>query len=236
MQESPCVYAGECQDKALEQKPDLHQAWYNRGVALADEKLYSEAIASYDKTLQLRPNSPPEVWNKRGTAIAQIGQFEAAIDSWDKALAIEPNDSETWYNRGLALAKLKHFEAAIASWDKTVELQPDNIEAWYNRAVALKKIGRFAEAIASYDQIIALQPDDPNLYYQKACVYALEKQAGDRKNSQEALATSTRQAIENLSKAIELNPQKYRKLCKNDSKLHTIREDVRFLALTQGRQ
>lgn len=109
-------------------------------------------------------------------------------------------------------------------------MQPDNIEAWYNRAVALKKIGRFAEAIASYDQIIALQPDDPNLYYQKACVYALEKQAGDRTNSQEALATITRQAIENLSKAIELNPQKYRQLCKNDSKLHTIREDVRFLA------
>jgi tetratricopeptide (TPR) repeat protein len=159
-----------------------------------------------------------------------MGQFEAAIASWDKALALNPNDSETFYNRGLALANLQRFEEAIASWDKTVELQPDNIEAWYNRAIALKKIQRFTEAIASYDKIIALTPDDPNLYYQKACVYALEKQAGELTNSQELVATSIGLAIENLSKAIELNPQKYRKLCKNDSKLRTIREEVRFLA------
>ncbi len=109
-------------------------------------------------------------------------------------------------------------------------MQPDNTEASYNRAVALRKIQRFTEAIASYDRIIAIKPHDPNLYYQKACVYALEKQAGDRTNNPEAVATSIRQAIENLSKAIELNPEKYRKLCQNDSKLRTIQEEVRFLA------
>jgi hypothetical protein len=78
--------------------------------------------------------------------------------------------------------------------------------------------------------MIALKPDDPNLYYQKACIYALEKAASEGKKSPQALATITSKAIENLSKAIELNPKKYRKLCQNDSKLHTIREEVRFLA------
>ena len=159
-----------------------------------------------------------------------MGKFEAAIASWDKALVLKPDNSETWYNRGLALANLKRFEEAIASWDKTLEFQPDNTEAWYNRAVALQTIKRFTEAIANYDKIIALNPDDPNLYYQKACIYALEKQAGDRTRQPEALAAITDKAIENLSKAIELNPKKYRKLCKNDSKLLTIREEVRFLA------
>ena len=194
-----------------------------------DEKLYPEAVASYDKTLQLRPNSP-EVWNKRGTAIAQMGKFKSALASWDKAIALKSDDSEIWYNRGLALANLKRFEEAIASWDKSLELQSDNTEAYYNRAVAFRKIQRFAEAIVSYDQIIALKPNDPNLYYQKACVYALEKTEGDRKNNPEAVATSTSKAIENLSKAIELNPDKYRKLCQNDPKLRTIQEQVRFLA------
>ncbi|TAE99502.1 MAG: tetratricopeptide repeat protein [Oscillatoriales cyanobacterium] len=138
-----------------------------------------------------------------------MGQFKNAIASWDKAIELKPDDSETWYNRGLALVNLKRFKEAI---------------------VALKKIDRFTEAIASYDRIIAITPDDPNLYYQKACVYALEKAAGDRKNSPKAVATSIQKAIQNLSKAIELNPEKYRKLCQNDSKLRTIREEVRFLA------
>ena len=159
-----------------------------------------------------------------------MGQFEEAIASWDKALALKPDNSESWYNRGLALANLERFEEAVASWDKTLDLQPENTEAWYNRAVALKKIKRFTEAIASYDKIIALKPDDPNLYYQKACLYVLEKEVGELTNNQEVVAASTAKAIENLSKAIELNPKKYRKLYKNDSKLRTIREEVRFLA------
>ena len=128
------------------------------------------------------------------------------------------------------MANLKRFEEAIASWDKSLELQPDNTEAYYNRAVAFRKIQRFAEAIDSYDRIIAITPNDPNLYYQKACVYALEREADNQKNSPESVATSTRKAIENLSKAIELNPEKYRKLCQNDPKLRTIQAEVRFLA------
>lgn len=102
--------------------------------------------------------------------------------------------------------------------------------------MALKKIQRYPEAIASYDRIIALKPDDPNLYYQKACIWAIEKQAQDSKNQPAVVASIIDKAIENLSKAIELNPKKYLKLSQNDSKLHTIREQVRSLALTQGRQ
>ncbi|NJM63152.1 MAG: hypothetical protein HC849_28000, partial [Oscillatoriales cyanobacterium RU_3_3] len=69
-----------------------------------------------------------------------------------------------------------------------------------------------------------------------ACVYAQEKQADYQKNSPEAQATSATNAIENLKKAIELDPKKYLKMCKNDSKLHTIQKDVRFFALFQGKQ
>jgi hypothetical protein len=67
-------------------------------------------------------------------------------------------------------------------------------------------------------------------------VYAQEKQADYQQSFPEALATSTTKAIENLKKAIELDPKKYLKMCKNDSKLHTIQKDVRFLALFQGKQ
>ncbi|MCP6762221.1 MAG: tetratricopeptide repeat protein [Fischerella sp. CENA71] len=36
-------------DKAVEIKPDLHDAWYNRGVTLGSSERYEEAIASFDK-------------------------------------------------------------------------------------------------------------------------------------------------------------------------------------------
>jgi tetratricopeptide (TPR) repeat protein len=36
-------------DKALAIKPDLHEAWYNRGLALANLGQIEQAIASWDK-------------------------------------------------------------------------------------------------------------------------------------------------------------------------------------------
>ena len=43
-------------DKALEIKPDLHEAWYNRGIALGNLGRLEEAIASYDKALEFKPD------------------------------------------------------------------------------------------------------------------------------------------------------------------------------------
>jgi tetratricopeptide (TPR) repeat protein len=38
--------------RALEIKPDYHQAWFNRGVALGNLGRYEEAIASYDSSFR----------------------------------------------------------------------------------------------------------------------------------------------------------------------------------------
>ena len=45
-------------DKALEIKPDDHEAWYNRGVALGNLGRLDDAIASYDKALEFKPDDP----------------------------------------------------------------------------------------------------------------------------------------------------------------------------------
>ncbi len=44
-------------DKAIAFKPDLHQAWLNRGVALFNLGKLDEAIASYDKAIELKPDT-----------------------------------------------------------------------------------------------------------------------------------------------------------------------------------
>ncbi|MGB7707931.1 MAG: tetratricopeptide repeat protein, partial [Microcoleus sp.] len=43
-------------DKALEIKPDYHEAWYNRGVALNNLGRIEKAIASWDKALEFKPD------------------------------------------------------------------------------------------------------------------------------------------------------------------------------------
>ncbi|WP_339384187.1 tetratricopeptide repeat protein [Microcoleus sp. LEGE 07076] len=74
-----------CYDKALEIKPDLHEAWHNRGVALVNLGRLSEALASYDKALEIKPDLH-EAWHNRGYILNDLGWHEDAIASYDKAL------------------------------------------------------------------------------------------------------------------------------------------------------
>jgi tetratricopeptide (TPR) repeat protein len=43
-------------DKAIEFKPDYHEAWNNRGSVLGYLGRFEEAIASYDKALEINPH------------------------------------------------------------------------------------------------------------------------------------------------------------------------------------
>ncbi|MGC1248328.1 MAG: tetratricopeptide repeat protein, partial [Spirulinaceae cyanobacterium] len=52
-------------DKAIEIKPDLYQAWNNRGAALEKLGKYQEAIFSYDKALEIQPDDQIAIENRR---------------------------------------------------------------------------------------------------------------------------------------------------------------------------
>ena len=51
-------------------KPDDHQAWYNRGIALGNLGRLDEAIASFDKALQLKPDEEIYI-NNRNEALKE---------------------------------------------------------------------------------------------------------------------------------------------------------------------
>ncbi|MFN6209859.1 MAG: tetratricopeptide repeat protein [Microcystis sp.] len=145
-------------DRALEIKPDKHEAWDNRGFALVNLGRLEEAIASYDRALEIKPDFH-QAWNNRGIALHKLGRFEQAIASYDRALEFKPDFHQAWINRGVALGNLGRFEEAIASYDRALEIKPDLHQAWYNRGVALYNLGRFEEAIASYDRALEFKPD-----------------------------------------------------------------------------
>ncbi|MFN6181907.1 MAG: tetratricopeptide repeat protein, partial [Dolichospermum sp.] len=132
-------------DKAVEFKPDYHQAWNNRGISLKNLGRYEEAISSYDKAVEFKPDYH-EAWNNRGISLDDLGRYEEAISSYDKAVEFKPDKHEAWYNRGISLDNLGRYEEAISSYDKAVEFKPDYHKAWYNRGISLDDLGRYEEA------------------------------------------------------------------------------------------
>ncbi|MCV3217063.1 tetratricopeptide repeat protein, partial [Plectonema radiosum NIES-515] len=127
---------------------------------------YKDAIASYDKALEFKPDYDT-AWYNRGIALRNLGRLEEAIASYDKALEFKPDKDEAWYNRGIALDNLGRLEEAIASYDKALEFKPDYHTAWNNRGNALDNLGRYEDAIASYDKALEFKPDDDTAWYNR---------------------------------------------------------------------
>ena len=135
-----------------------YEAFYNQGNELAKSGKYEEAIASYEKAINIQPDCYL-AWNNRGLALNELGKYEEAIASCDRAINIQPDCYLAWNNRGLALNRLGKYEEAIASCDRAINIQPDCYLAWNNRGLALNELGKYEEAIASCDRAIDIQPD-----------------------------------------------------------------------------
>ena len=153
-------FLGSIQDfeKAIEIKPDYHQAWHWRGISLSALGRKEEAIMSYEKAIEIKPDDDA-AWYNRGNSLSALGRKEEAIASYEKAIEIKPDYHEAWSNRGVSLSALGRNEEAIASYEKAIEIKPDDHAAWSNRGVLLSALGRYEEAIVSCDKAIEFKPD-----------------------------------------------------------------------------
>ncbi|HEX3502800.1 MAG TPA: tetratricopeptide repeat protein [Xanthobacteraceae bacterium] len=147
----------------------------NRGNALLALRRFDEALASYDRAIELRLDSS-EIHTNRGNALHELKRHQEALASYDRALALRPDHIEALANRGVALLALERFEEALAGCDRALALQPDFAEALCNRGLAQYRLTRFAEALASHERALALRPDYAEAHYNRAnALLALER-------------------------------------------------------------
>ena len=62
-------------------------------------KRYEEALASYDRTLNMQPQMAEMLYN-RGNTLHELKRYEAALASYDRALSVRPHLAEAHSNRG----------------------------------------------------------------------------------------------------------------------------------------
>ena len=142
--------------------------WFLRGNAAYEAKRYDEALAAYDRAIELRPDYA-EAHSNRGVALGRLDRDEQALADYDRAIELRPDYAEAHSDRGVALGALGRQEQALAAYDHAIELRPDLSEAHSNRGVALGKLGRPEAALAACDRAIELRPDYANAHYNRVC-------------------------------------------------------------------
>jgi len=141
----------------IEEFPTNAAAWSNRGNSRVSQNKLNEAIADYNKAIELAPGVTDPFLN-RGAALEGLGKWEEAIADYNHILEIDPNDAMAYNNRGNAEAGLGKWDLAIADYKKSADTAPNFAFARANYALALYQNGEKDKALREMRNIIRKYP------------------------------------------------------------------------------
>lgn len=153
--------ASKALDEALGLRPVpvSSEAWINQGIVLEKLGRHEEALESFTKATELKPDYF-EACFYRGIALGRdLGRYEEALESLTKATELKPDNPEAWLNRGAALLKLGRQEETLESFTKASNLKPDSFKAWVGRGSALEDLGKSEGALENFIKGLKLKPD-----------------------------------------------------------------------------
>ena len=166
--------------KASEMDPNQHVIWANLGEAQSQlarrktgadrTKLYEDAIASYDKAIEIDPTNA-SYHNNLGLVLVRAGKEEEGKLKLAEAAMLDPvNGGKFYFNLGAVMINTGNTQGAIDAFRRAVETDPNFANAYYQLGMALvgmaetKADGSVVPApgtIEAFEKYVELQPSGP---------------------------------------------------------------------------
>ena len=148
---------------ALGTNPNNAEAWSGLAELFDSRGDLVQALASYDKSLAIKPDSVRTLLNAGRAADKSDRQPQA--EAWyRKAWELSPRSPEAANGLGLALAKQGHAEEARKYFEQSIALRKDYAAAINNLGVLYLQQGNSDDAIAAFNYGIQMAPDEDILY------------------------------------------------------------------------
>ena len=175
----------------IARNPDAFLAYNNLGNMLVLQGKTAEAIAQFQRAIEIKPDYAEAHYNL-AIVLDRQGKPGEAIDHYRKALEINPDFVAAHNNLGMALLNQGRLEEASEQFHLALDKDPTFAEAHSNLGFLLSKQGRTAEAIKEYGKAIELNPNCAEFYSNLGNLLATEGQSA--------------KAIEQFQKALEAEP------------------------------
>jgi tetratricopeptide (TPR) repeat protein len=131
---------------------------------------FEKAAASYDKALELEPNSTA-LWNNKGKALANLGRFDDAISCFRKSLDINASNLESMNLEAIALSQgLGENSQSVAIFDQILQISPSYYDALIGKGMALANEGDYSGSMSCFDAATQARPRDPSGWNNKGVV------------------------------------------------------------------
>lgn len=133
------------QNSQAHQTAEVHN---NQGVDFAQQGKLNEAIAAFNRAIQIFPKYE-NAHNNLGLALGSQNKFSEAVAAFNRAIEINPKNFETYNNLGIALGSQGKLAEAIAAFNRAIQLNPEDPTSRQNLGVAFWTQGKISQAVAS---------------------------------------------------------------------------------------
>ncbi|HEY9629583.1 MAG TPA: tetratricopeptide repeat protein [Coleofasciculaceae cyanobacterium] len=167
----------DCYQRGIQLRPDFYEAYYNLGVALAEQEQWHGAHAAFIQALEINPDHGASCYGL-GKLAERQGNTAEALSYYQRATALDPNAADAHYALGTVLLNLRQWQTAEDVCRHAVKLNPSFSWTYHNLGYVLLKLNRWQESAIVLRQAIALNPDSAWSYYHLGS--ALSRQALSR--------------------------------------------------------
>jgi tetratricopeptide (TPR) repeat protein len=159
-------------DAALEQNPNLVDAYLERGKAKKSLEKYSEAIEDYDRALKHNPDLV-EAYINRGRAKQFLKQYQEAMKDFDRAIDLNPKSLSAYFSRGMLYRiYLKQKERGDKDLDLALNMMPESINDYSDLRFIFSLRKNPKAGIEYFNKAINLKHKNNHwAYVQKAVLY-----------------------------------------------------------------
>lgn len=182
--------------KAVEEKPDFAQAYYNIGIIHDQQERFSDAIAAYKKVLEIDPGTGL-VFENLAMDSYLIGNVEDAMYYAKLAESRGKPINRMLYNQiwteymkkakgtlvclpgsapGPPQATKEQLESEIAGLEKTLQAQEATPDVFLELGVKYRQVGHIDKAIEILNRAREMNGNDPRIYAELAACYFLDDQ------------------------------------------------------------
>lgn len=144
---------------ALAVTPNNATARLNLGEALQEEGKREEALAEYQRAVQLDP-ARFEAYNNIGRLLSDAGKPTEALEYCRTAVSLNPGLSASHIGLGVVWAELGRYEEALSEFTQAGRLDDRSAAPPFQGGRVLLKLGRGADARRQFEEALRREPNN----------------------------------------------------------------------------
>ncbi|MGK7946161.1 MAG: TIGR03032 family protein [Microcystaceae cyanobacterium] len=142
------------------------ETYYAKGNQLYQQGKIPEAIAAYEKCLELENSYLPARFNL-GVILGNISRYSEAIEQLEQVIQAEARHAEAYNSLGFIYSQQRQLDMAIKHYRQAITIAPNFAQAHYNLGLTLLQLGEYQEGWTECEwrlqtsQFMAFNPAQP---------------------------------------------------------------------------